>query len=588
MSTYIWTESPAWQLSFFGLPSRIPWPVGAPLPDGEHAQFDMAALLSGIEAMVKNEPNIVGPWNGFLAAAPLFDGMTEALEDQEYARADELLREIETHHAGSPYSLFHQAFVHRQAGNDEEAVRLYAEAAQKAPAIPFIWDNLGTMLAENGNREQAIQAFLNALRSNPQDQVALESLVQLKAAVKLLRDQNDPKSVVIVPVDQFRGMMLQQIEHLAAQPDQLLQLGEVHLREGIIPDVGLKALEKAHEVRPEHQRTLIALGAAYRMAGDLEKSKEKLTRYTTEKPEDSWGFFNLAQTLNALKDTDGEMAALDQALKADPNLQPALGIRFQLNEPDPAKETQLAEFADANNAWMPLLLASSIARDRGEFAIAAQYAARAYERNPNAEEVLLHYCAMLGDAGDGATLELVIRPAVTGGRFSKRLDWNFAQSLRQLGQTEKAVEILRTAQLGEAPEDFKKAAESAIEFWNGQRAQAEGALETHQAGTLLRPVLLTLEDGDGGILLAPRQPLPAEHTFSWRANGPEARVRLQQGQSGGAQPPKALGVFTASEIQPVADGATNIECRVEVAPDGRLFFNATQGGRKLPVAWSAA
>jgi Xaa-Pro aminopeptidase len=35
------------------------------------------------------------------------------------------------------------------------------------------------------------------------------------------------------------------------------------------------------------------------------------------------------------------------------------------------------------------------------------YAARAYERNPASEEVLLQYCAMLGDAGDAGTLELV-------------------------------------------------------------------------------------------------------------------------------------------------------------------------------------
>ena len=56
--------------------------------------------------------------------------------------------------------------------------------------------------------------------------------------------------------------------------------------------------------------------------------------------------------------------------------------------------------------------------------------------------------------------------------------------------------MLRRAQLGDAPEDFKNAAATTIEFWSGLRAQSGEMLEVHQAGSLLRPVLVSLDGGD--------------------------------------------------------------------------------------------
>ncbi len=590
MSTYNWIESTAWQLQFFGLPNRVPWPADAQKPDDQKGEFDMPTLLRGVETCVSSEPTVIGPWRGFLAASEHFQEMTEALEDQEYARASELLTAIDKEHPGSAYGLFHQAYVHRQSGNDQEAVRLYADASQKAPGVPFIWNNLGAMLAENGQRDQAVQAFKNAVNINQSDAVALESLVQLKAAVKLLRDQKDPNSAVYVPVEQFREMAAGQIDQLAANPDQLVAFGEQMLRDGVIPDVGVKALEKADSVKPNDPRILAALGAGYRLTGAFDKSKAAFEKFTAARPDDAWGFFNIAQTCNASGDKAGERAALEKTLELDPNIQAALGIYFDLqSDHGPGKEKALVEFAEKRGAWMPLLLASSVARQRDDIPAAVAHVAKAFERNPNSEEVLLQYSAMLGDAGDAATLDFAILPAVSGGRFSKRLDWNYAQSLKQVGKTQQAIEALRRAQLGDAPDDFKAAAATAIEFWTGLRAQSGEMLEVHRGGSLLRPILLSLEDGEGGVLIHPRAPLPAHHKFPWRARengGTEARVRLQQGQAGLGATPKPLGVFVVKNVTPAADGPTNIDCRVEATPDGRLLFSAGQDGRMLPVEWA--
>jgi len=584
-SSFRWIETLAWQLDFFGLPHRVPWNAEAPEP-ANNEDFELDALLTGCEALLESESNTEGPWKGFVAAGTYFDDMTEALEDQEYARAATLLAEIEKHHP-CPYSIFHRAFIARQTGRDEEATQLYVEVVNKAPNLPFAWNNLGTMLAENGNRDQAIQAFVKAAQLNAQDTVALEALVHLKAAVKMLKDPKDPQSAVYLPVDKFREAAMSNMEQLAEKPDQLIQFGQAMLRDGVVPDVGLKALEKARELMPDDSRVSNALAMAYHATKQLEKSKEMLLLYTEQRAEDPWGFFNLSQVLKSLDDKAGEKAALEKTLEIEPNIQPALAAYFGLAEAaeNLTKSDELAEFARKRDAWMPLLLASGLARDRNDIPNAVKYAEEAYERNPKAEEVLLHYCAMLGDAKDGETLDLIVQPAITGGNYSKRLDWNYAQCLRQAGQNERAVEVLQRALCMAPPEDFKAAAEATLDFWAGLRVQSEAKFEIHPNGTLLRPILLTLPDGDGGVLIQPREKLPAMHQFKARITPGtnEVRVQLQQGQSGFDKAPLSLGAFLANNVQPVDGDATTVECSVEALPNGHLIFSAVQNGSKLPV-----
>jgi tetratricopeptide (TPR) repeat protein len=590
---FSWIECNAWELDFFALPHRIPWPADVPVNQDGQPQFDPANLLRGIELLEENDPAAAAPWIAFAEAAASIQELNEALEDSEYVQAAELLGKIDAAHPGSPFALFHRAFLERQNGRDAEALALYQQAAQKAPRLGFIWSHLGGMLAEAGRRDEAIAAFKNALQANNTDQVALEGLVQLKAAVKVFKDPKDPKSVVYLPMEQYQGIAAQQIEALASDPEQLAGFGEFQLREGHTPEIGVKALEKALEIRPNHARTMVSLGAGYRMLGQFDRAIETLHRVTELEPENAWGFFHLAQAHNAAKDKAGEAAALDRVLALDPNFQPAIGIRFGIDpaHPKPEVEQQILDFAAERNSWMAFLVASSLARERGDLAAAQERAERAYEIKPDAEEVLLHYSSILGDTKDAAKLDDAIAPAVRLGKYSKRLDWNYAQALRQLDRTNEAIALLRdAAAVDGVPADFKQAAAVAVDFWNGFLGESAVPLETHRTGALRRPVLLTIEDGDGGVIIAGGKPLPAEQRFPFRtagADSTEARVALQQGQSGGTPAPRALGAFTVSGIRPAATGPTTIECFAGATNDGTLRFGAMQDGKKLPVIWSA-
>jgi len=180
----------------------------------------------------------------------------------------------------------------------------------------------------------------------------------------------------------------------------------------------------------------------------------------------------------------------------------------------------------------------------------------------------------------------VIKPKVETGNYSKRLDWNYAQVLQQIGLSSDAIAVLRKAAAGEAPANFKAAAETMIDAWSGVLSGCGVQLEVHGAGFLQRPVVLALDDGDGGVVLNAGSQLPSTGSFPWRVNGPEVRVPLQQGQTGGGIGPRRLGAFLVRGVQPAGD-STTIDCHVVAQPDGALHFRATQGGRKLPVGWAA-
>jgi hypothetical protein len=120
-----------------------------------------------------------------------------------------------------------------------------------------------------------------------------------------------------------------------------------------------------------------------------------------------------------------------------------------------------------------------------------------------------------------------------------------------------------------------------IEAWTGELTGCGVQLEVHQAGFLQRPVLLVIDDEEGGIVLAAGAKVPATASFPWKATGPETRIQLQQGESGGSVEAQPMGAFIVRGIEP----GSPIECHVVAQQDGSLLFRAAQGARKLKVGW---
>jgi tetratricopeptide (TPR) repeat protein len=330
------------------------------------------------------------------------------------------------------------------------------------------------------------------------------------------------------------------------------------------------------------------LASAYRAAERHADALGLVQRFTELLPEEPTGFMHLAQAFNTLGESEKEGKALARVLELDPNFHAAIGIYFELaqNEHDPAKEEALSKWAAAHGSWMGLLIASSIARTRGDTAAALRHADQAHTIAPDREEVLLHLTAVLGEAKELGRLSTQIRPAIESRRYSVRLDWNFAQTLFQHGFRDEATGVLRRAiSLEGAPEEFKAMAASTLESWTGILTGCGVPIQAKPNGHLLAPILITLADGDGGVVIGAGRNLPAEGTFPWRGvRDGLAEIDLQQGESGGNNPPQRLGTFRAGGVD-MSEGAPPVECHVSVSAEAELLFRAAQGGRRLPVAW---
>lgn len=587
-SSVAWIESTSWELDFYGLPHRFPWPGEA---DPEAAQSHPLNLETLLEAIDRLQPPSE-PWAGFRAATGLFEELSEALEEGEIVRTQRLLEEIERLHPGSAFVQFQYANLARLSGEDAKAVQLLETALEKAPQAAPLWSALGNARLQSGDGEGATAAFKKALEINGNDQGALNGLTQLRQLVRLVRQkedgQTDPNSVAFVDMETFRGMISGQIESLTEEPDQLVALADQLMRDGLLLDVVIAALEKSLEVRPNHERTIMLLASAYRAAERHADALGLVQRFTELLPEEPTGFMHLAQAFNTLGESEKEHKALARVLELDPNFHAAIGIYFELaqNEHDPAKEEALSKWAAAHGSWMGLLIASSIARTRGDTAAALRHADQAHAIAPDREEVLLHLTAVLGEAKELGRLSTQIRPAIESRQYSARLDWNFAQTLFQHGFRDEASGVLRRAiSLEGAPEEFKAMAASTLESWSGVLTGCGVPIQAKPSGHLLAPILITLADGDGGVVIGAGRNLPAEGTFPWRGvRDGLAEIDLQQGESGGTKPPQPLGTFRAGGVD-MSEGAPPVECHVSISTEAELLFRAAQGGRRLPVAW---
>ena len=76
-----WVECPAWELDFFALPHRIPWPSDVPPEDVNKQPFDAGNLLRAIEILEEQDAAAAAPWTGFLNAAEHIQDLNEALQD---------------------------------------------------------------------------------------------------------------------------------------------------------------------------------------------------------------------------------------------------------------------------------------------------------------------------------------------------------------------------------------------------------------------------------------------------------------------------------------------------------------------------
>ena len=140
------------------------------------------------------------------------------------------------------------ALANTKAGNEEDAIRSYENAANLSPKSGYLWNNLGQLLARKERNEEAITAFKKAVEVSPQDFMSWDGL------------------------------------------------GHVYLKMGLHQNA-ISAFEKALEISPTCEFSWSGIGQAYLESGQLEKAAIPLGKAVKLNPRavDTWR--NLASAL---------------------------------------------------------------------------------------------------------------------------------------------------------------------------------------------------------------------------------------------------------------------------------------------------
>lgn len=183
--------------------------------------------------------------------------------------------------------------------------------------IPNCWNNLGTLAAREGNYDQAIQYFQNALKIDPKHSIALQNL---GSAYRQKRDWPDAREILeralaLNPDDPDANYSLGMVyaqqndpEHAyeylqraiaarPAYPEALNNLGILYLRTKR-PNEAIQSFQESIRVAPAYDQAYLNLARLYAIEGDREKAKailRELLKHYPDHPQAQEGLKQLEQ-----------------------------------------------------------------------------------------------------------------------------------------------------------------------------------------------------------------------------------------------------------------------------------------------------
>lgn len=282
--------------------------------------------------------------------------MTDAIAAQrrgDLEAAEEGYRKAFSKGLRDPILLSNLATVLRRTQRNEEAEVLLRQAIQSTPRFTDAYINLGNLLRERGVLGEASECLNRALALQPQQ---VEALVNL-GALRQAQNRNEEAREALERALQIQPQHVDALVHLASL--QLVELHHEEAREGVQQALALvpnhlegnatlaRILEEQglFEQALATWRRLVAidpnfgpglLGLALMLIHDegeesLAEAGELINRVLMLRPTFSEAHNALSSLLVQQGDPEGAVAALQEALKADPeNLRSQLMVRNNL------------------------------------------------------------------------------------------------------------------------------------------------------------------------------------------------------------------------------------------------------------------
>ena len=209
---------------------------------------------------------------------------------------------------GSAEALYGLGSVFLKQQKRNQAREAFERAAKLTAAypdtLPNAWNNLGLIATQEGNTEEAVRYFREALKVNPDHLIALDNLGnafrQLKIWVEARRafehalavSPDDPEAnyglgMVYAQQDDTQRLYEYLQKALKARPDYpeaLNNLGVLYLRTGR-RDQAVEAFERCMRVAPEFDQAYLNLARVDAIEGNVEQAKSVLRELLRHHPD---------------------------------------------------------------------------------------------------------------------------------------------------------------------------------------------------------------------------------------------------------------------------------------------------------------
>jgi predicted O-linked N-acetylglucosamine transferase (SPINDLY family) len=211
--------------------------------------------------------------------------------------------------AASPQQLLQAALQHHQAGQLDEAERLYRQLLGMFPGQPDVTRNLGLVLHQKGNHAGAVELLDQSIRAKPDVPNAHNNLGEALRALGRVDEA----------ISRYRVALRLNPNY----PEALNNLGAALLQKGET-EAGVAELRRALSLRPDYARAMLNLGGGLIKSGKLAEGMKSLREAARLMPNFPPAHATLGQALLGDKRPDEAIQAFQAALRIDPKYPDAL------------------------------------------------------------------------------------------------------------------------------------------------------------------------------------------------------------------------------------------------------------------------
>lgn len=356
MTEWVVLNLDAKQAKQHGMPERMPMPkdqfeaVGIKGLTHETAHKWITEFMTAAGPTLRQkEPATAKRYEAYLSKMKFWQDAQKAFTKRDFTKAASLLQLVANVDKEDYAAKQNLATVHAALGNHAAAVKVFTEISEVWSGSADYHVAFANTLIASGDKDGAIEQFVQALEAESDCRMAMEGLVTLGLLVKIYEDPLDPKSLTFVRRDALLEYLTGEWEKTSADVVFLLRVGAYHESEGRY-DVALAAADRALAAAPGNEAALLLKASSLRRLGKTAQATELLQSYVATSPTAASALAQLAQLAFEAKDAVQGHAWVAKALAIEPGHLTALQLEF-FESIDPPSLEQAAASLEAIEAY---------------------------------------------------------------------------------------------------------------------------------------------------------------------------------------------------------------------------------------------